>query len=94
MAPAALSFTINVALFLYLDWHGVPAYSALAQIDAVGQALISKSAMAGCLILVVVLLNVSEYSAAVSEWRLQQQASSNLLTGFAQPPGAARSLRQ
>ena len=79
---AALSFTINVALFLYLDWHGVPAHAALAQIDAVGQALISKSAMAGCLILVVVLLNVSEYSAAVSEWRLQQQASSDLLTGL------------
>lgn len=77
-----LLFTVNVVLFAYLDLHGVPALSALAQIDPDRQAVVRAGILGSCLILLVVLLSVGEYSAAFSEWRLQQLASSDALTGL------------
>lgn len=52
------------------------------QIDPGSRALIGKGAVGGVLAILVAMLSISEYSAAISEWRQQQLASSDLLTGL------------
>jgi diguanylate cyclase (GGDEF)-like protein len=78
----AFLFLLNVALFAYADLRGVAALPAIAQIDVASQALVRQGVVGSCLVLLVVLLRISEYSAAHSEWQLQQLASSDLLTGL------------
>lgn len=78
----AFLFIINAALFAYVDLYGVAAPLALAQIDAASQALVRQAVLGSCLVLVVALVMISEYSAALSEWQLQQLASSDPLTGL------------
>lgn len=73
---------VNVAVFAYVDLHGVAALPALTQIDAATQALVRQVVVGACLALLIVLLMISEYSAALSEWQLQQLASSDPLTGL------------
>jgi diguanylate cyclase (GGDEF)-like protein len=79
---AGLLLLLNLGLFFALDWVEVPALPELAQIDATSLALIRKGIVGTCVILVAILLSVSEYSAALSEWRLQQLATSDALTGL------------
>jgi diguanylate cyclase (GGDEF)-like protein len=79
---AGLLLLLNLGLFFALDWGEVPALPDLAQIDATSLALIRKGIVGTCVILVAILLSVSEYSAALSEWRLQQLATSDALTGL------------
>lgn len=78
----ALMFVLNVALFFYVDQRGVAALPALSQIDVASQALIRQVVMGSGLLLLMVLLRISEYSAAHSEWQLQQLASFDPLTGL------------
>ncbi|MDO8700017.1 MAG: GGDEF domain-containing protein [Rhodoferax sp.] len=75
-------FIVNVSLFIYMDLRGVAALPALTLIDLGTQALLREVVVGSCLILFVLLLSVSEYAAAMSEWRLQQLASSDALTGL------------
>jgi diguanylate cyclase (GGDEF)-like protein len=79
---AIFVFCFNLALFVYFDTNGVSALPALAQIDPGSRALIGKGAVGGVLAILVAMLSISEYSAAISEWRQQQLASSDLLTGL------------
>lgn len=73
---------VNVGLFVYLDLHGVAALPALAQMDPDTLALIRRGVVGSCLTLFILLVRVSEYSANLSEWRLQQLASADTLTGL------------
>ena len=78
----AFLFVLNVALFFYADLRGVAALPAIAQIDVASHALFRQGVVGSCLLLLMVLLRISEYSAAHSEWQLQQLASSDPLTGL------------
>lgn len=73
---------VNVGLFVYVDLRGVAALPALAQIDPDILAMIHSGVVGSCLTLLILLLRVSEYSAALSEWQLQQLASADTLTGL------------
>ena len=73
---------VNVGLFVYVDLHGVAALPALAKMDPDTLALIRRGVVGSCLALLILLVRVSEYSAHLSEWRLQQLASVDTLTGL------------
>lgn len=73
---------VNVGLFVYVDLHGVAALPALAKMDPDTLALIRRGVVGSCLALLILLVRVSEYSAYLSEWRLQQLASADTLTGL------------
>lgn len=75
-------FIANTALFAYVDIYGAAALPALAQMNAGGQALIRQTVVGACLVSLVLLLWISEYSAALSEGQLQQLASVDPLTGL------------
>lgn len=80
---SALSvFALNLLLFMYFDSYGVPAHAALVELDPVSRAMIGKGAVGGVMAIFVVMLSISEYSAALSEWRQQQLASADMLTGL------------
>jgi diguanylate cyclase (GGDEF)-like protein len=73
---------VNVGVFVYVDLRGVAALPALAQMDPDTLAMIRRGVVGSCLTLFILLVRVSEYSANLSEWRLQQLASSDPLTGL------------
>lgn len=78
----AMLLVLNLVLFIALDLGQIPALPALAQIAPSTLALIRQGVLATCIVLLTTLLSVSEYSAALSEWRLQQLAASDALTGL------------
>jgi GGDEF domain-containing protein len=77
---AALVLALNFALFLMLDLSAVAPLPDLAQIDQSSLALIRKGIVGTCVILLALLIGIGEYSAAISDSRLQLQASSDTLT--------------
>jgi diguanylate cyclase (GGDEF)-like protein len=79
---AAVVLTINLMLFLALDLSAVSPLPALAQIDQGSLSLIRAGIVCTCVILLALLIGVGEYSAALSDWHLQQLATSDPLTGL------------
>lgn len=78
----ALLLVLNLALFAALDVGQIPALPALALIEPHNLALIRWGVLGSCVLLLTLLLSISEYSASLSEWRLQQLAASDPLTGL------------
>lgn len=79
---AALVLALNIALFLVMDLSVATPHPDLAHIDQGSLALIRKGIVGTCVILLALLIGVGEYSAALSDWRLQQLATSDTLTGL------------
>ena len=79
---AALVLALNIALFLVMDLSAATPHPDLAHIDQGSLALIRKGIVGTCVILLALLIGVGEYSAALSDWRLQQLATSDTLTGL------------
>jgi len=79
---AAVVLVLNLALFLAVDLSAVPPVPELAQIDQGSLALIRKAIVGTCVILLALLIGVGEFSAALSDWRLQQLALSDPPTGL------------
>ena len=79
---AALVFALNLSMFLFLEMRVLPPRPELLQLDQGSLSLIRMGIVGSTVILLALLIGIGEYSAAISDSRLQLQASSDSLTGL------------